>query len=244
MKPIQKIIPKKLQSNKKGVVVTLLLVVLVLLALAVIATVVFRDWIPGLVTVAAQLGIIDMKAPPQADFTAATLATHKNVVEEYLQRIGDDLTVEIVLKGEIHRSGIIGETCYVCSDYTFLVHKKIPFKDLKRGIHTHRVTARDVVGGAEETNLNGLDEVAIDTINVFVKNSKSGYALKKEDTWNVHLPILDEQGNTKYDARSNKALYLLLTTVTDVQFHNREVQFTVKPAYTYQGKKKEEDPNV
>jgi hypothetical protein len=231
-------------KNKKGIALTFLFVVIALLALAVLAIGIFRDWIPGMVTVAAQLGIIDMKAPETVEFTAADLQTHRNLIEEFLQRVGDDLVIEVTLKGELHRSGIIGETCYVCSDHNLLVQKKIPFKDLRRGIQTHRVTGADIIGGAEEDNMDGIDFVAIDGIHVFVNETVQGFAYDAEEGfWEVRIPILDEKGKTKYDARSNKPLMMLLTTLEDVQFHNREVQFTVKPAYTYQEKPGEDDPN-
>ena len=204
--------------------------ILLLALLAVAAIIIFRELLPRLVSSASQLGYTENEKP-SAEYTLASLETHKGIVDDFLKTAASDISVEIVFSGEIHRKGFTGETCYVCRDYDFTVTERIPFADFTRSLKTHRVTARDIPENPDDATLDSIDSVHIDKITVLAKGQPNGFAEEHAGTWDVRSFVPDDKGGLKYDATSNKLLALSVGSVSDLRVFGREIQYRLNPAY-------------
>ena len=216
-------------KNKKGF--GWLTFILLLALLAVAAIVIFREFLPRVVSSASQLGYIESEKP-STQYTLASLETHRGIVDQFMQNAAADTEIELVFRGEIHRTGFTGETCYVCRDYDFLVVQKIPLKEFA-GLKTHRVTARDIPENPDNADLDGIDTVRVQTIDVRYKDSVNGYAQPSGDgnTWDVVSWVPAPEGGLKYDAKTKQILAVQLGTVSDIHFFGREIQYQLNPAY-------------
>lgn len=221
---------KKLTKTKRGF--GWLTFILLLALLAVAAVVIFREFLPRVVTIASQQGYIESEKP-STQYTLASLETHKGVVEQFMQAAGADTDLEIVFVGEIHRKGFTGETCYVCRDYDFRVVQKISLAGFS-GLKTHRVTARDIVENPDDADLDGIDTVRVDKIDILYKGTANGYAQPQEaaGSWEMVSFVPDEKGGLKYDAKTKQILAVGLGTISEVRFFGREIQYQINPAFT------------
>lgn len=220
-----------IKKNRKGF--GWLTFILLLALLAVAAVVIFREFLPRVVSIASQQGYIESEKPP-TQYTLASLETHKGVVEQFMQGAGPDTEIEITFSGEIHRKGFTGETCYVCRDYDFRVVQKIPLADFS-GLKTHRVTARDIAENPDDADLDAIDTVRVEKIDIIYKGTPAvnGYAEEQESAgaWAITSFVPDENGGLKYDAKTKQILAVQLGTVSDIRFFGREIQYQINPAY-------------
>ncbi len=224
---------KQSTKNKKGF--GWLTFILLLALLAVAAVVIFREFLPRVVSIASQQGYIESEKPP-TQYTLASLETHKGIVDQFMHGAGADTEIEITFSGEIHRKGFSGETCYVCRDYDFRVVQKISLADFTAGLKTHRVTARDIAENPDDANLDGIDTMRVEKIDIIYKGipAVNGYAEEQEaaGAWAITSFVPDEKGGLKYDAKTKQILAVQLGTVSDIRFFGREIQYQLNPAYT------------
>lgn len=228
----------KMMDNKKAFSWLQIVIVLAIFVLVVYG--IFNLFLPQITAAARLLGIPPSEDKPSVEYTVATLETHKGLIESYLARVGSEIDVEIVLNGEIHRTGFIGETCLVCTDYVFETRERIPFIQLTRGTKTQRVEAAHIVGGADEGNLDGVDAGTVEmSVELVQRGYVKGSTRETSDTWSVLMAMVDEQGNPMHD-ETGKQLRLMLLTVSDVQVRGRDITYQVRPSYEYDEEKENE----
>ena len=224
----------RMKMNKKAFSWLQIVIVLAILVLVVYA--VFNLFLPQITAAAEALNLISPDEKPNAEYAIATLETYKGLAESYLARIGTEIELQITLRGEIHRRGFLGEECFVCTDYVFEKSERIPLTELRLGARTMRIDANSIVGGADEANLEGIDEDSVEItagpVQLVQKGHRGGSTRAGDGTWNVFIEMIDENGAPMRD-ETNKPLKLLLATVSDAQTYGREITYQVRPAYEY-----------
>lgn len=228
-----------MHTNKKAFGWLQIVIVLALLVLIVYAM--FNVFLPQITAAAEALHIIEPGEKPNVEYDIATLETQKGLVESYLARVGSEIELHITLNGEIHRTGFVGETCLVCTDYVFEKSERIPFTQLTRGTKTQRIDASAIVGGASEENLDSIDSGSVEmTVGLVQKGYAKGFTLESRGTWSVLVEMVDEQGNPMMNEKG-KPLKLLLATLSNVQAQGREITYQVRSAYEYDDVNEEQE---
>ncbi len=210
-------------------------IVIVLAILVIVAYAIFNVFLPQITTAAQALGVGKSEDRLVAGFTPATFQTHKGLVEGFLNRVKEDIEIRVTITGEIHRTGFIGEECFICVDYRFEARQRIPFHEFRRGLKTYRVQATDISGGADEGNIANIDGATVKVrVDVIPKNNVRGSGRGVGETWGVWLHMVDENGQPMIDAETRKPLMLMLGTISNIQTHGREISYQVSPAYEYE----------